>query len=353
MEKIKVAVIGCGGIANHAHLPAYAANENCELKYCVDIIEDRAKAAQEKFGFEKYLTNYKDILNDASISAVSVCTPNGLHDTISIDFLNAGKNVLCEKPIANDANRAKVMLEAAQKNHRILNIGVCKRFSKTVNEIKSLIDQGTLGEVFHIYCSFRSHRNIPGLGGAFTSKEASGGGVLIDWGVHFLDLIIYSTGIQKVHTVSANMYNKLGKNISEYTYVDMWAGPPKLDGVVDVEEFVTGFIRTDGPSITFNGAWAQNIGEEEMFVDFIGDKAGVRMNYMSGDYTLYNVQNGILYKCEPKYHENNAYTDEVNAFIQDIMTNTKGKNNIENVIINADLMDAIYKSAIDKEEIKL
>ncbi|HPU58796.1 MAG TPA: gfo/Idh/MocA family oxidoreductase, partial [Candidatus Avimonas sp.] len=111
-----------------------------------------------------------------------------------------------------------------------------------------------------VYVSFRSHRSIPGLGGAFTTKEIAGGGALIDWGVHFLDIVMYCCGDPKPLTVTGEAFCKLGKNIPEYAFKDMWAGPPKYDGIYDVDDSVTGMIRTEGPVITFNGAWAQNIG---------------------------------------------------------------------------------------------
>src|SRR5690606_22900371 len=116
-------------------------------------------------------------------------------------------------------------------------------------------DNGDLGELYHVYISFRAHRAIPGLGGAFTTKSIAGGGVLIDWGVHFLDIVMYCAGDPKPLTVTGQTYSKLGKDIENYAYVNMWAGPPKTSGTYDVEDMVTGMIRTEGPTITLNGAW--------------------------------------------------------------------------------------------------
>ena len=286
MDKIKVAIIGCGTIANAAHMPGYrAASDLCEVKYFCDIIPERAVALRDKYGSGIANTDYHEILTDPEVTCVSICVPNGGHAPIAIDFLKAGKHVLCEKPAAMNADLARAMQKTADECGRILNIGVCNRFNTAVEKIEELISQGELGNIYHIYCSFRAYRSIPGLGGAFTTKALSGGGALIDWGVHYLDLIFYCVGQPKVKTVSAAAYSVLGKPLDGYVYESMWAGPPKLDGTYDVDDFITGFIRTDGPTISVNGAWAQNIDDKATFIEFLGDKGGIKLQY-GGNFTL-------------------------------------------------------------------
>ena len=175
MEKIKVAVIGCGTIANSAHIPAYMKNDKAEIRYFCDIIPERAAAAVEKYGVGRAVADYHEVLADPEVEAVSVCTPNFMHSVIAVDALEAGKNVLCEKPAARILPEAKRMLEACDRTGRILNIGVCNRFHDSVMRIREYIDEGRLGEVYHVYASFRNHRSIPGLGGAFTTKAIAGG----------------------------------------------------------------------------------------------------------------------------------------------------------------------------------
>jgi predicted dehydrogenase len=268
-----------------------------------------------------------------------------------MDALRAGKHVFCEKPITNNYALSKEMADEAKKQNRILNIGVCNRYHKSVEMIKDYVEQGKLGDIYHIYCSFRNYRSIPGLGGAFTSKEKSGGGVLIDWGIHFLDLILYITSV-KLRTVSANAYNKLGKDIPSYVFKDMWAGPPILDGVCDVDDMISGFIRTSGASISFNGAWAQNINEDEMFIDFMGDKGGIRLQYCAG-FTFYTVENGILQTVKPDYKIPDMYAREDARFIEAARKGLKTRSNVDNVLESAKLLDAIYESAGKLSEIKI
>lgn len=350
-ENTVVAVIGCGTIANNAHLPILGRLSGVRLKYAVDIIPERAEKAKAEYGFEATLTDYKEALSDKEVDAVFVLTPNYSHYTVTMDSLGAGKHVFCEKPVTVDYPLSVEMQKSANRNNLILNIGVCNRFHRSVEILKTMADRGDFGEIYHVYCSFRQYRSIPGLGGDFTTKAKSGGGVLIDWGVHFLDLVLYVTGA-KVRTVSAECYGKLGGKIGDYVYNDMWAGPPKKDGIFDVEEYVSGFVRTDKASISLNGAWAQNLNENEMYVDFLGDKAGARLMY--GDkITVYTVKDGLLTEISPIYNISNMYEKEDTAFLESIKTGVKNKAHIDNVVETAKVMDAIYKSAEGGKEVDL
>ncbi|MBR5507197.1 MAG: Gfo/Idh/MocA family oxidoreductase [Clostridia bacterium] len=352
-EKIKIAVIGCGRIANAAHLPSYKNNDECEIVYCCDLIEEKAKKACEEYG-GKAITDYKIALNDPEIDAISVCTPNYCHASISIEAMKAGKAVLCEKPAARKLEEAQEMMKVHKETGKILRIGVVNRFNDGVNKIKELVSQGELGNIHHVYISFRSHRSIPGIGGDFTNSAVSGGGVLIDWGVHFLDLVMYVCGDPIAKTVSSEKFCVLGKDIENYVYAEMWAeDTAKKDGICDIEESITGLVRTDGPIITFNGAWAQNIGENEMFIDFMGDKGGIRLQY-GADFTLYSTKNNMLTKTEYTFQTKNMFQNEIDAFIDSV----KGKevddrSSIEVNILTQNIMEAIYKSSDEHKEIVL
>ena len=350
---IKVAVIGCGKIANDEHIPAYMNSQYGEIKYFCDIIPERADAAVAKYGVGKAVYSHKEILNDPEVTAVSICTPNREHKILSIDFLRAGKHVLCEKPAARTLDEALEMQKVQHETGKVLNIGVVNRFNTAVNLIKDHIDAGHLGEVYQIYADFRSHRSIPGLGGDFTTNAVAGGGVLIDWGVHFLDLVMYCCGDPLPKTVSGQAHQVLGVNMKEYVYDTMWAGPPKYDGVYDVEDFITGLIRTEGPTITVNGAWAENIGAGGgQYIDFIGDKGGIRLVY-GQDFTVYIAENGALVEYKPQYSTSDMFQREIDTFINCIETGEKAPSHIDTAIITAQMMQAIYDSAKQHREVYL
>ena len=342
MAKIKVGVIGCGTIANSAHIPSYMNCEDAEIKYFCDIIPERAQAAVEKYGCGIAVTDYHEVLADPEITAISVCTPNKMHPIISIDALHAGKHVLCEKPAARTYKEALTMQAAQHETGLTLNIGVVNRFNTAVNEIKKLIDAGELGEVYHVYVSFRAHRSIPGLGGAFTTKEIAGGGALI---------VMYCTGDPAPVTVSGKAFSKLGVDMKNYVYESMWAENTKnLNGTYDVDDSVTAFVRTEGPTITLNGAWAQNIGVSETYIDFLGTKAGIRLQY-GGDFTVYGTKDGKLISYKPEYESTPMFQNEINAFVRCVQTGEKLPSHIDRNILTSKLMQGIYDSSDANREV--
>lgn len=350
-QPIQIAIIGCGRIANIAHLPALSALPNAKIKYVCDLIEEKANAAKNTFSVPYAITDYKTALADAEVDAVYVLTPNAAHYTITMDALAAGKHVFCEKPVAVNYALSKEMANAASRAKKLLHIGVCNRYNCAVEQLAQRNAAKEFGKLYHVYCSFRSFRSIPGLGGAFTDRSQSGGGVLIDWGIHFLDLILYVLGGAKLQSVTCDTYSEMAKDMREYRYLSMWAEDTKnLNGTNDVEDFVTGYIRTDRASISFNGAWAQNIGTEEMFVDFLGDKGGARLRYGS-DYSLYTTENGILTEKKPLIKINNHYEAEDAAFLEAIRTNAHTKNEITEILESMKLLDGLYTSAKQHREI--
>lgn len=349
---IQVAVIGCGTIADSAHVPSYAQLDSANIRYLVDIDPAKAEALKAKHDLQnaKVITDYREALNDPELHAVSVCLPNDLHKPVTLAALEAGKDVLCEKPIALSLTEATQMRDMAQAKGRILNIGVVNRFNTAVNHIKQIVEDGGLGSVYHVYCSFRSFRSIPGMGGWFTNKARSGGGVLIDWGVHFIDLILYVIGNPEILAVDGRAYQMLGKDMHGYTYKDMWAGGPYFDGVCDVDDFVTGFIRTQGPTISLNGAWAQNIDERAMYIEFLGDNGGIKLDY-GGSFTYTTARDGMLMSTTPEYKTQDMFLEEIRNFIADVQNRTKSRAAIENVLITQQVLDGIYASSDAGREI--
>ena len=347
-----VAIIGCGRIANNAHLPALSTLDDVRIKYACDLLIEKAEQAKEKFPkIENVCKDYNEVLADPEVEAVFVLTPNYAHYTVTMDALKAGKNVFCEKPITVNYPLSVKMAKEAEKQNKILNIGVCNRYQKSVEMLRDYVESGKFGNIYHVYCSFRSFRSIPGLGGDFTTKSQSGGGVLIDWGIHFLDLILYVLGGAKIKSVTCDAYNEMAKDMKEYKYRGMWAEDTANieNGTNDVDDFITGHIRTDKASISFNGAWAQNIDKSEMYVDFLGDKGGARLDYCS-KFTFYD--GATLETIQPEYDIPDMYACEDKAFIESIKTGVKDKNNIINILESMKLLDALYKSSDKKKELK-
>ena len=351
MKKTVIAVIGCGRIAQQAHFPALAQIENVYIKYACDLIEEKAQKMKDTYeNVGEVITDYKVALADPEVEMVYVLTPNYAHYTVTMDALHAGKHVFCEKPITINYALSCEMAEEANKLGLMLNIGVCNRFNKSVELLEEMNRNGEFGNIYHVYCSFRSFRSIPGLGGAFTTKSQSGGGVLIDWGVHFLDLILYILGGATLKTLTADAYCEMAKDMKSYKYESMWAEDTAdiENGTNDVDDYITGHIRTDKATISFNGAWAENVKDGGMFIDFMGDKCGARLQY-GGKFTIF--RGDTLETVEPEYDLNNAYLDEDRAFIESVNSGVKGRCHIDNILESAKLLDGLYASAEKKQEI--
>lgn len=248
MKDLVVAIIGTGRIADFGHGDPLNTLPGIRVKYACDLLKDKAENYRKKYPrAEQVITDYHQALNDPEVDAVFVLTPNYEHEAITVEALAAKKHVFCEKPIAVTYPLALQMAEAAEKNNRILNIGVCNRYHLSVEKLRQYYEEGRFGKIYHVYCSFRSCRAIPGLGGPFTDKSKSGGGVLIDWGVHFFDLIFYILGGVKLESAVCDCYSEMAKNLRDYRFHSMWAqNTANIEhGVNDVEDYVSGYIRTN------------------------------------------------------------------------------------------------------------
>ncbi len=356
MEKYVVAVVGCGRISK-VHLEGFAEWGKVRVKYACDLIESKAVAAKENHPemVENVITDYKVALADPEVEAVWVLTPNFAHYTVTMDALKAGKHVFCEKPITVNHALSVEMAKEAEKQGKILNIGVCNRYRRGVEILEEMNRKGEFGNIYHVVCNFRAFRSIPGLGGDFTTKSVSGGGVLIDWGVHYLDLILYVLGGLdgvKLKTVTCDEYCEMAKDKAAYKYKYMWAEDTKdLNGTNDVDDFVSGYIRTDKASISFNGAWAQNIEASDCYVDFLGDKAGARLDYGTGNITI--TRGDTLETVTPELENPQMHHAEDRDFLSKMRDGVRTRNDIPHILESMKLLDLLYQSAKIHEEIKL
>lgn len=197
MSKLKIAVVGCGSIAQVRHLPEFEANPNTEIVAVCDIVEERVNKIAEKYNAKAY-TSYEEMFVKENVDAISVCIPNYLHAAVSIAGLNAGLHVLCEKPMATSKEEAEAMIAAAKQNGKKLMIGHNQRFVASHQKAKEIIDSGKLGKIY----SFRTAFGHPGPEGWsqdgrdswFFRKSEAFIGAMGDLGVHKTDLVRYLLG---------------------------------------------------------------------------------------------------------------------------------------------------------------
>ena len=272
MEKVRIGVIGCGGIANGKHMPAEKKNPNAEMVAFCDIIEERAIKANKEYGNEtsKVYTDYKELLKDKTIDAVLVLTHNSEHCRITVDALNAGKHVLCEKPMAMNYEEAKKMIEARDRSGKILTIGYQNRFRKEAMYLKDLADQDYFGEIYYAEAIAIRRRAVP-TWGVFIDEEKQGGGPLIDIGTHALDLTLFAMNNYEPAYCVGKTYHKLNKQ----------TGTGNAWGDWDTEKFTAedsafGFVvMKNGATINLRSSWALNYATPlEAATTVCGDKAG-------------------------------------------------------------------------------
>ncbi|MBQ5841699.1 MAG: Gfo/Idh/MocA family oxidoreductase [Clostridia bacterium] len=291
---VKVGVIGCGGIANQKHLPSLHKLPNVQLVAFCDIIVEKAEKAAKTYGTPdaKVYEDYKELLKDESIEVVHVCTPNRSHSFITIDALEAGKNVMCEKPMAINAAEAKKMVEAAKRTGKKLSIGYQNRFRPEVQFIKKECDEGNLGDIYYAKATALRRREVP-TWGVFLNEYEQGGGPLIDIGTHALDLTLWSMNNYKPKFCVGTTYEKLKKEVPSGNAWGEW-DPEKFT----VEDSAFGFIvMENGATVLLESSWALNILDpREACTTLCGTKAGIDMN---NGVRMNGIRQGRRYSLTP------------------------------------------------------
>ncbi|WP_274366315.1 Gfo/Idh/MocA family protein [Paenibacillus thermotolerans] len=257
MTKVyRIGIIGCGGIANGKHMPALKKQPNAEMVAFCDIDEERATEASKKFGSPnaKVYTNYVELLSDKSLDIVHVCTPNDSHAEISIAALESGKHVMCEKPMAKTAADARRMVEAAKRTGKKLTIGYQNRFRSDSQYLKSLCEEGALGDIYYAKAHAIRRRAVP-TWGVFLDEDKQGGGPLIDIGTHALDLTLWMMNNYKPKAVLGTAFHKLSQKENAANAWGSW-DPAKFT----VEDSAMAMITMqNGATIMLESSWAINM----------------------------------------------------------------------------------------------
>ena len=350
MEKMKIGIIGCGGIANGKHLPAIKANGNFEIVAVCDLIEERAVKAKEEYGTEatKVYTDYKDVLKEEEIVAVYVLTPNREHSFITVDALHAGKNVMCEKPMAINSAEAKKMLDAAKETGKILTIGYQNRYRPDSKYIKAACENGDLGEIYYGKAHAVRRRAVP-TWGVFLNEEEQGGGPLIDIGTHALDLTLWMMDNYEPESVMGSVYKKLGGQTNTGNAWGDW-DPEKFT----VEDSAFGFVKMkNGATINLEASWALNtLDVDEAKTSLCGTKAGadmkdgVRINTVK--YNKQVTEQPALDAKGVAFYDGSADKAEdieQSVFYNAVMNGGELVVKPEQAFVVTQILEAIYKSA--------
>lgn len=338
-KKLKYGLIGCGGCGVGKHLASYALYpDDVTLCAVYDIVPAKAEAAAAQYQVPKVCTSAEALLAEP-LDVVSVATPNAFHAPYTIAALQAGKHVHVEKPIALNAQEAQAMTTAKNAAGKFIMVALNNRFTEVSQFAKRYVDEGHLGEIYHARCGWRRRRGIPGKGGWFTTRALSGGGPVIDLGVHFFDLTLYLMGYPAPTAVSASTYRK-------------FAGGKGDKDVMDVEDFAAGFAKFEtGASVAFEFSWASNIERETTYFELLGTRGG--MSYYDGQLKIFGENAGVMTDVTPLVRNTTGWgQNETRHFIDCIRKRKAPLAPPEDAVKMMQIIDGIYASSETGREVR-
>jgi predicted dehydrogenase len=352
---LKFGIVGAGRLFCGAHLKTLLEHPEVEIVAICDTNRSRAEKVAADNQVPHVYTDYKEMIaNHPELDAIDVCTPNLYHSEISIAGLNADKHVFCEKPDAVSADEAQKMALAAEKSGKLLMVMRNNRFTAAAQFLRKYVDEGHMGDIYTGRCGWIRRRGIPGKGGWFTTKELSGGGPLIDLGVHFIDLAVWLMGNPKPIAVSGATYTKFaGSELSDSEHSEF--GDKQAEGIFDVEDLAIGFIRFEnGASLQIEFSWASNIGEEMNFIELRGSKSGFSMK--KSELQIFTESAGKLVNLSPVLKPNkneSPHGENVKHFIECVFNRAKPVIKPEHGVDMIRIITALYESAETGREVRL
>lgn len=356
MSKLKVGVVGAG--IGRRHLQGYSQLPDAvEIAAICDVDEARLKEIGDMFSVPLRYTNVYDFIQSGEIEAVSVCLPNNLHAPISIAALEAGLHVLCEKPIADSVAGAQKIVEAAAVASGKFMVCYNRRYRPDVLWMKAALSQGVLGQVYQVKTGWVRETGIPGWGGWFTSKELAGGGVLIDLGVHMLDLALWILDYPQPLTVSGSVLANFGPRQAK-----SWRRRSGQPGPFSVEDLALAFIRlSSGATLSLETSWASHSrpGMDDFYLTLQGTHGTVEYyvaNYATEDtLTLYTEINGAPVVTRPAIQSGTMSDHDyaVAEFVKCIREDSVPDASAEQGLTIMKVIEAIYQSAQAGQERKI
>lgn len=367
MEKLRIAIVGCGGIANQKHMPSIKANaDKADMVAFCDIIPERAEKAAKEYGVEgaKVYTDYKEMLADTSVEfdVVHVCTPNVAHCPITVAAFEAGKHVMCEKPMAHNTEDARKMIDAWKKSGKKFTIGYQNRLRDDTQTLHASCEAGELGEIYFAKAHALRRRAVP-TWGVFPNKALQGGGPLIDIGTHALDITLWMMNNYEPESVSGQVFYKLGRQEDGPAGNVFGPWDPKT---FEVEDSAFGLVKMkNGATIYLEASWALNVLKSmEASTTLCGTKAGAEIHHGGSypqDELIYNTveHNQLMEKTiSPAgvvdFFEGGAAAEAVREqeqWLNAIINDTDPLVKPEQAFVVTQILEGIYKSAETGKEV--
>lgn len=350
MDSLRVCVIGTGSISD-MHIQSYANNPNAILYGVYDYSKERAEEKAKKYGISHVFTSLEEVYNDPQVDAVSICTWNNTHAEIAIGALKGGKHVLVEKPLSMNVEEALKVEEATRKYKKTLQVGFVRRFATNTKVLKSFIDNGKIGEIY--YAKASCLRRLGNPGGWFADKERSGGGPLIDLGVHIIDICWYLMGRPKVKSISGNTYNQLGNrgNVENLRFYKAADYDKEKNTVEDLANALITF--ENGASLLVDVSFTLHAKKDEIQVKLFGTKGGAELE---PELVLISEENDTILNVQPQidqltFNFSNAFQNEIDSFVTSCLSGTKPEAPVEDGVEIMKILAGIYEASEKKCEV--
>ncbi|GAA2106260.1 Gfo/Idh/MocA family oxidoreductase [Microlunatus panaciterrae] len=350
-RKIRAGVIGVGW-AGEQHLIGYSTADDVEIVGLAGMEPDRLELLGDRYGAELRFADWEQLLAEGDLDVVSICTPTALHGPMAIAALNAGVHVLSEKPMAENADVARAMVDAARANDRVLDVLFNHRRGGQVKALKKIIDQGILGNIYYAKAGWLRRSGIPGLGSWFTKMATAGGGPMMDIGVHMLDMAMHLLNEPRVTTVSAATYAEFGPR-GRGGAGGLAGAKSGGSGAVDfeVEDLSTAFMRLDtGSTLLLETSWASWIPHDLIYVNVYGSEGGATLELggAPATYTKLDVWTevaGVPAELQPDIPASGGHTEAVQDFLVLVRSGDWEQHRGEMGLSRSVVVDACYASA--------
>lgn len=345
MKKLKIGLVGAGNIAGSAHLPAYQKRTDIDLVAIADLNLGRAQDAAKKYGVPHAYASVEEMLQKEDLDCVDICVWNGSHAPVAIAAAKAGKHVLCEKPMSLNVESALQMEKAIREAGVTFMVAVPRRFHSEVTLLMDMVNEGKLGNIYYAKTAMIRRRGTPI--GWFTDTRKSGGGPVLDIGVHCIDCTWYLMGRPKPVRVSANVSHAIGNFATKG--VDRWKALDSDVTAFDTEDSAAGAIHFEnGATMLFEVSWALNCPNQE-YTQICGSLGGATLNPL----TIYTEENGYLTDNKPTTLNVNRYEVEIDHFLNCVRTGEKPIPSLEDGIMVQRMLEGIYKSAKLGREVEI
>ena len=361
-RKLRVGIIGTGWIAE-SHIEQYVKFPDVEVVAMADLIPGKCQAFCEKMGVDytniHFYPDHKSMLANEKLDGVSICTYNATHAECAIDALNAGVNVLLEKPFTVTLDEAVEVMKAEKASGKLLTIGFQPRMDPNMQEIKKIVESGELGEIYYIQTGGGRRRGIPNS--TFIEKSTAGIGALGDIGCYSLDMVLNAIGYPKPLTVTGYTSNFFGTN-EKYQYADKFHTARENAERFSVDDFAAAFVRLEGGIILdFRIAWAMHLDTPGDTI-IMGKKASLRIpstdcwnGSVGGEMTVYTDVGGLQTQIKIPIIPNNKslFEMKVRSFLDAIKDGSPAPVPSSQIVYNQAIIDGINKSAACGHEVEI